>query len=350
MDKRGLSFFILARLVFSGAGRIGVAQAQETAPAFAVLTGTAYRLVDQTIIDGVVHDQTQVPVTDGRIAIPELGIDLPLAADGSFTFSNLPVSADLDNPTEVTVIFTAPGLGSFTYLHLRLYPRPVGPNLTPQLTDTPRVNDRSRFHPDRDRAPVNTSGAFPDTGGGGPVAAVSEQEDACGRSREPGEIAILGQTMPSAGRGTVRIPELDLTSEIVDGCFEFRNLILPQDPMLVSFEFRVEGYRPATWANYIVLSIGSAPIFTPTLEPGDEPMLIDPCPNLLSTPQQELSAAQRGQAQLCAQLADAGTLPETGGGGPVARSSSPVAIGLLALVSAALFSAGAAARVTRRPS
>ena len=143
--------------------------AQETAPAFGTLTGTAYRLVELIIVDGVIVNQTQVPVTDGRIVIPELGIDLPLATDGSFSLSDLPVSADLDNPTEVTVIFTAPGLGSFTYLHLRLYPGTGGPILTPQLTDTARVNDRSRFHPDRDRAPVNTSGAFPDTGGGGPV-------------------------------------------------------------------------------------------------------------------------------------------------------------------------------------
>ena len=102
------------------------------------------------------------------------------------------MSADLDNPTEVTVIFTAPGLGSFTYLHLRLYPGPVGFNLTPQLTDTPRVNDRSRFHPDRDRAPVNTSGAFPEAGGGGAVAG-------SGSPVASGLLALVGAALFCAG-------------------------------------------------------------------------------------------------------------------------------------------------------
>jgi len=123
-----------------------VSTAQVPAVDVATLTGTAYRLVDQTVVDGVVIDDREVPITDGRIAIPELGIDIPLAEDGSFHLSDLPASADPGNPTEVTVIFTAPGLGSFTYLHLRLYPGHVGPNLTPQLIDTPRVDDLSRGH------------------------------------------------------------------------------------------------------------------------------------------------------------------------------------------------------------
>ena len=41
-------------------GSLGPTTAQETSPAFAVLTGTAYRLVDQTVIDGVIVNQTQV--------------------------------------------------------------------------------------------------------------------------------------------------------------------------------------------------------------------------------------------------------------------------------------------------
>ncbi len=110
------------------------------------------------------------------------------------------MSGDLDNPTEVTVIFTAPGLGSFTYLHLRLYSgehlrldsRPVGAILTPQLTDAPRVDDRSRFHPDRERAPVNTSGAFPATGGGGPVAG-------SGSPVAAGLLALAGAALLCAG-------------------------------------------------------------------------------------------------------------------------------------------------------
>ena len=175
-----------------------------------------------------------------------------------------------------------------------------------------------------------------------------EAENACGGPREPSELAILGETNPPVDHGTVRIPELDLTSEIMDGCFEFRNLTLPQDPMLVSFEIRVDGYRPTTWANFIVLTAGSSPIFTPRLEPGDMPELIDPCPDLLSTPQEDLSAAGHLQAQLCAQLAATGTLPETGGSGPVAGSGLPLTPELLALVGAALILAGTATRHIRR--
>ena len=106
------------------------------------ITGTANRLVDQTIVDGVVVDETLEPISDGRIAIPELDIDMPLVVGATFDLSNLPASADRDNPTEVTVVFTAPGLGSFTYLYLRIGPgyRPI---LTPVLIDTPRVDDHS---------------------------------------------------------------------------------------------------------------------------------------------------------------------------------------------------------------
>ncbi len=157
---------ILLALVLVGSaflGSTGPAAAQTPTPAMATLTGTAYRLVDQTIVDGVVVDETLEPITDGRIAIPELGIDMPLSPDGTFVLSNLPASADPDNPTEVTVIFTAPGLGSFTFLHLQIYPEHVGPNLTPQLIDTPRVNDlnRAHFHGD----------SFPEGGHAGPAPA-----------------------------------------------------------------------------------------------------------------------------------------------------------------------------------
>lgn len=148
-------------LVAAFAGGWPTAHAQDTTPALAALSGTAYELVDQTIVDGIVIDETQVPVTNGRIAIPELGTDQPLLEDGSFSFSDLPVSADPNNPTEVTVIFTAPGLGSFTFLHLRLYPGPVGPILTPQLIDIPRVDDLARER--------GTGGPLPATGTGHPV-------------------------------------------------------------------------------------------------------------------------------------------------------------------------------------
>lgn len=143
----------------------------------ATLTGTAYRLVDQTIVDGVVVDETEVPITDGRIAIPELGIDMPLAADGTFQLSDLPVGVDPDNPTEVTVIFTAPGLGNYTVLHLPLYPGPVGPILTPQLIETPRVNDLSYLSRSPADAPPEDAPEEPDgiTTLSGQVCAPSNQ-------------------------------------------------------------------------------------------------------------------------------------------------------------------------------
>ena len=109
--------------------------------AYGVLTGTAYRLVDQTIVSGVVTHETEVPVTNGRIAIPELGIDQPLESDGSFSLRALPVNPNPDRGPIVTVIFTAPGLGSFTYRHLHLYPGPSGAILTPQMIGSPRVDE-----------------------------------------------------------------------------------------------------------------------------------------------------------------------------------------------------------------
>ena len=189
-------------------------------------------------------------------------------------------------------------------------------------------------------------GTLPEAGAGAPIAR-SGQESACDRPREHGELAVMGGTTPPVDQGIVRIPELDLTSEIVDGCFEFRNLTLPQDPMLVSFAIRVEGFRPATWANFIVLAAGRAPTFTPRLEPGDTPVLFDRFPGLLSTPQEELSAAGHQPAQLCAQLPSASRLPEMGAG-PVARSRSPLAAALLALAGASLVCAGAAVRRQRK--
>ncbi len=166
MNKRGLPLVIVAALLLlaSGVASTGSTAAQETTPASATLTGTAYRLVYQTIVDGYVVDETKEPVTDGRIAIPELGIDEPLAANGSFRFTNLPVSGNPDVLTDVTVIFTAPNLGSYTFLNLRLYPGAGGPILRPLLIATPRVNDVSYEH---------RHGVFddlPQAGGGGPMA------------------------------------------------------------------------------------------------------------------------------------------------------------------------------------
>jgi len=137
------------------------------------------------------------------------------------------------------------------------------------------------------------------------VLAPSMQESACGGPRSPEEIAVIGETFPAVNGGTVRIPELELTSQIVDGCFEFRNLRLPRDPMLVTFHVRVEGYRPTTWANYVVVGTGYAPNFTARLVTDSEAEVIDPCPGLLAGPAR--SAADQQHATLCAQLPNAGT-------------------------------------------
>ena len=186
---------MLAALELSLASVMGVTavtHAQITpTQGMATLTGTAYRLVDQTIVDGVVVDETLEPISDGRIAIPELGIDMPLAADGTFALSNLPVNADPDNPTEVTVIFTAPGLGSFTFLHFLIYPGPVGPTLTPVLIDTPRVDDHS------DRGGPQVSSALPEAGGG-PAAG-------SGLPVAPALLALAGVALIFAGAATRRI-------------------------------------------------------------------------------------------------------------------------------------------------
>jgi hypothetical protein len=114
-----------------------------TAANRASLSGTAYRLVDQIVEEGVVVHEIEEPVASGRLAIPELGIEMTLAYDGSFELTDLPVSDDANRPTKVTAIFTAPGLGSFTYTHLPLYPGRAGWILTPQMIETPRINDMS---------------------------------------------------------------------------------------------------------------------------------------------------------------------------------------------------------------
>ena len=157
-----------------------LAAAQQTV--FGTLTGTASRLTEQIIVDGAIVEQIEGPVTDGRIAIPELGIDRPLAADGSFHFSDLPVSADQDNPTVVTVIFTAPGLGSYTYEQIRLRPGTVGSNLTPQMIESPRVNTGG----------IRTE--LPDTGSG-PVAG-------SGLPSAFGLLALVGAAFLCAGAAT----------------------------------------------------------------------------------------------------------------------------------------------------
>jgi hypothetical protein len=112
--------------------------------------------------------------------------------------------------------------------------------------------------------------------------------------------------------------------------------------MLISFEIEADGYRPTTWANWVVLATGASWNFTPTLEVGNEPKIIDYCAGLLATPQVELSAALGRQAALCAQL-PAGRLPGVGGGS-IADRGRPVLPALIAIIGAALICVGAFGR------
>ncbi len=174
--------------------------------------------------------------------------------------------------------------------------------------------------------------------GGGRASA---QDPPCSRLPQPGETAIIGR-VPSP-RGSVHIPELDLTSPIVGGCFEFRDLRLPRSPMLISFEINAEGFRPATWANYLVMfEEAGAVTFNPTLHPGTEPERFDQCPYLLAHPQ-TMSAALQLHASLCAQLPNAGT-------GTISRpaATGSFTVFALALAGATLLVAGAALGLARR--
>lgn len=116
---------------------------------------------------------------------------------------------------------------------------------------------------------------------------------------------IVEEILAPVTSGRVSIPELGVAQELaLDGSYNFTDLSLPRYPMLVSVEVRADGYRPTTWASYIVLHPDSGPIFTPRIESGDAPMLIDPCPDLVaySRGSGRKSAAQELRAELCREL------------------------------------------------
>lgn len=159
-----------------------------------------------------------------------------------------------------------------------------------------------------------------------PAPAVVAQEEA----------SIIGLTHPPAAQGTVSVPELGRSARIVDGHFEFRNIQLSRDYMLISFEIIAEGYRPATWANYVILYRGATINFTPPLHEGTEPERIDPCPSLLANPQDQ-SAAEQLHAALCAELPSAGAGPSVGG----TRASHLPPIVALVFLGLTLFAGGA---------
>lgn len=135
----------------------GTAGAQTEDSFVGRVSGTAYRLVEQTVVDGLVVDEELEPISNGRIAIPELDIDTPLETDAEVRLRNLPASADRENPTKITVVFSAPGLGDFTFRNVPIGPW-VDPILTPVLIDQPRVDDLA-VRPDPPGPPAFAAGS-----------------------------------------------------------------------------------------------------------------------------------------------------------------------------------------------
>src|SRR5438270_3931976 len=120
--------------------------------------------------------------------------------------------------------------------------------------------------------------------------AVATPATPCSAPLAQGETAVRG--FIPAPNGSVTIPELGATVNIVNNCYEFRRLTLPRSPMLVSFAINADSLQPATFANELVLTTGSQAIFSPVLHQGSVPERVDPCPTLLQMPQQQLSAAE----------------------------------------------------------
>jgi hypothetical protein len=175
------------------------------------------------------------------------------------------------------------------------------------------------------------------------LAQTATPPSGCENPLAPGYDTILGHV--NAPTGTVMIPELNLTTSITNGCFAFKNVALPQEPMLISFQFTAPGYRPTTLRNYIPVAAGSGPILGFTLEEGTEPEVIDPCPDLIAHPP-TYSAAIEEHARLCAQL-QGSSLPSTGTG--QRGASTPLsALLLLALGGMIALTAGAGFSVRRR--
>lgn len=166
-----------------------------------------------------------------------------------------------------------------------------------------------------------------------------------------GTTSIRGYTLPRGEDGTIRIPELSLEEKIVDGYFEFSNIELPRSPMLVSLEVEVDGFRPETRANGIVLVEGLVVNYTFVLAPGDEPLFHDTCAGFASTPDAELSAAAQQHKQLCVELEAANgraadVLPGTGTDPPGGRGA--LTLVLAVLITAAGGLVGAALLLRRR--
>ena len=96
-----------------------------------------------------------------------------------------------------------------------------------------------------------------------------------------------------------------------------------------------------TLANELVLTTGSQAIFSPVLHQGSVPERVDPCPTLLQTEQQQLSAAEHEQASLCPNAsARTPALPSTGAKGSDARTPSLGNPSFVLFIGLALLTAG----------
>ncbi len=115
-------------------------EVSEAAPAIGTLTGTISRLVEQIFEGQVVVEEITEPVTSGRVAIPELGVEQPLGPDGSFSFRRLEFSRD---HMLVSVVVQAEGFRPTTWANRLVLSAGTGPNFTPriELGTEPKLTD-----------------------------------------------------------------------------------------------------------------------------------------------------------------------------------------------------------------
>ena len=118
----------------------GEGEVSETLPAITIFTGTMSRLVEQVFVDGVVVDEILEPVTNGRVSIPELGVEQPLGPDGSFSFRRLELP---QIPMLVSVEVEADGYRPTTWANNLVLYRGLGWNFTPRLVlgNEPKLTD-----------------------------------------------------------------------------------------------------------------------------------------------------------------------------------------------------------------
>lgn len=119
------------------------------------------RAASATGIDAQVvveKDAREVPLSGAAVEVSSLALRTTTDASGNAQLNNIAVANDVAAPTTIDVKITALGYGSFTYLHVPLYPtsRPI---LTPVLTAADQVDDLSA--PPPRQVPSNQLGQAP---------------------------------------------------------------------------------------------------------------------------------------------------------------------------------------------